>query len=178
MARASREEVETLRAEMVRADVALFTGLGHYWTGMAQILSAELEDNESDGFKKAAVIVAEAVERIKIVRQHEERILAVAQPIEYSAFFVRQHEVASQFTEALLRGLEAMERDLADGFYPAAACDILNRVLTRMMANFEQDGRIEGVLTRFQFGKAVQDAGSQGGNSTNTSTANSGDQGK
>lgn len=137
---------------MIRADVALFTGLGHYWTCMARILSAELEGDESDGFKKAAVIVAKAVERIKIVREHEEKILSLAQPIESSAFFVRRHEVASQLTEALLQGLEVMERDLADGFYPAEACEMLNRVLSRMTTNFEYDAQIEGVLTRFEFG--------------------------
>ena len=39
-----------------------------------------------------------------------------------------------------------MTRDLADGYYPAAACDMLNPVLTRMVTNFEQDARVEGVL--------------------------------
>lgn len=152
MSRASREEVEILRAEMVRADAALFTGLGHYWTGMARIQRAELEDSESDGLKEAAVIIQQALEQIKIVREHEERILTVVQSIEYSAFFVRRHEVTSQYTETLFQGLEAMERDLADGYYPAEACNMLNRVLTRMTANFEQDARIEGVLNRFGFG--------------------------
>ena len=31
---------------MVRADAALFTALGHYWTGMAQIQLADLEKND------------------------------------------------------------------------------------------------------------------------------------
>ena len=74
----------------------------------------------------------------------------MAQGIEYSAFLVRRHDVASDYTEALARGLEEMVRDLADGFYPAVACSTLNKVLTRMMSNFDQDARIEGVLTRFE----------------------------
>jgi len=138
---------------MVRADAALFTGLGHYWNGMARILRAELEDSESDGLKEAVVIIRQALEQIRIVREHEERILTTAQTIEYSAFFVRRHEVVSQYTQALFQGLEAMTQDLADGYYPAVACSMLNRVLTRLMANFEQDARIEGVLTRFEFGQ-------------------------
>ncbi len=135
---------------MIRADAALFDGLGYYFTGMARILRAELEDSESDGLKEAAGIFQQALEQIKIVREHEERILSVAQPIEYSAYFVRRHEVASQNTEALSQGLEAMTRDLADGYYPAMACDMLNPVLTRMVTNFEQDARVEGVLGRLE----------------------------
>ncbi len=137
---------------MVRADAALFTGLGHYFTGMARIHQAELADgeSESDGLKAAAGAFRQALEQIKIVREHEERILALAQPIDYSAYFVRRHEVASQNSEALAQGLEAMTRDLADGYYPAAACSMLNRVMTRMMGNFEQDARIEGVLNRLE----------------------------
>lgn len=137
-----------MRTEMVRADVALFTGLGHYWAGMAQILRAELTENESDGLKDAAGTFRRALEQIKSVREHEERILSVAEPIAYSAYFVRRHQVTSEHTETLLQGLEAMTWDLADGYYPAAACSTLNPVLTRMMANFEQDARIEGVLNR------------------------------
>ena len=95
----------------------------------------------------------QALEQIKVVREREGRILSVAQPIEYSAYFVRRHEVTSEYTEALSRGLEEMTRDLADGYYPAAACSMLNQVLARMMANFDQDARIEGILKRFeQFG--------------------------
>ena len=138
---------------MVNADAELFTGLGHYFAGMARILRAELEDSESDGLKEAADMFQQALEQIKVVREREGRILSVAQPIEHSAYFVRRHEVTSEYTEALSRGLEEMTRDLADGYYPAAACSMLNQVLTRMMANFDQDARIEGILNRFeQFG--------------------------
>jgi hypothetical protein len=115
---------------------------------MAEILRAELMDNESDGLKEAATTFRKALEQIDIVREHEQRIFAAAEPIEYSAYFVRRHEVASQNTEALSRGLKALTQDLAEGYYPAAACDMLNEVLTQMMANFEQDARIEGVLNR------------------------------
>jgi hypothetical protein len=135
---------------MVRADVALFTGLGHYWAGMARILSAELEDRESDGLAEAAASITRALEQMRIVREHEERIFAVAEPIEFSAYFVRRHEVISQDTMALVRGLEEMARDLADGYYPAAACVMLNDVLSRMMDHFKQDAQIEGVLNRFE----------------------------
>ena len=138
---------------MVNADAELFTGLSHYFAGMARILRAELEDNESDGLEEAADMFQHALEQIKAVREREERILSVAQPIEFSAYFVRRNEVASEYTEGLSRGLEEMTRDLGDGFYPAAACSKLNQVLTRMMANFDQDARIEGILNRFeQFG--------------------------
>ena len=44
-------------------------------------------------------------------------------------------------------------RDLADGYSLIADISMLNQVLTRMMANFDQDARIEGILNRFeQFG--------------------------
>lgn len=143
---------------MVHADAALFIGLGHYWTGMARILRAELEDSEIDGFKEAADIIGQALEQVNIAREHEERILGVAQSVEYSAYFVRRHEVASYYTEALSQGLEEMTRDLADGYYPAAACGMLNRVLARVMANYEQDARIEGVLGRLEaFGAGLPD---------------------
>jgi hypothetical protein len=135
---------------MVRADVALFKALGHYWEGMAQIQSAELDPNQTEGLKKAAGIFQQALDQIKVVRRHEEQILTIAQTIEFSAYFVRRHEVASQYTEALFKGLEVMTRDLTDGYYPAAACVMLNRVLAPMMGRFEQDARIEGVLNRFE----------------------------
>lgn len=135
---------------MVNADAELFAGLGQYFAGMARILRAGLEDNESDGLAEAAGMFQQALEQIKVVREREDRILSVAQPIEYSAFFVRRNEVASGYTEALAQGLEEMTRDLAEGYYPAEACSNLNQVLTRMMANFDQDARIEGVLTRIE----------------------------
>ena len=134
---------------MTHADVALFTGLGYFFTGMAQILRAEMQDNESDGFKEASAPVGQALQQVQTCRQHEERILEVAQSIDDSAYFVRRTEVISQSTQALSEGLAAMARDLAEGFYPAEACSMINPVLTRMVANFEQDAKIEGVLSRF-----------------------------
>jgi hypothetical protein len=135
---------------MVRADVALFTGLSHYWAGMARILRAELDDRESDGLTDAAGAINQALEQLRLVREHEERIFTVAEPIEYSAYFVRRHEVISQDTTAFVQGLEEMARDLSDGYYPAEACGTLNEVLSRMMEHFKQDARIEGILHRFE----------------------------
>lgn len=142
---------------MVGADAALFNGLGHYFTGMAEILRAELGESEGAGLREAAVIFERALEQLQIVREHEDRILSVADGIEYSAYFVRRHQVASQNTEALCEGIEAMVRDLADGYYPAAACGKLNRVLSRMTSSFEQDARIEGVLHRFEASGSEQE---------------------
>ena len=135
---------------MVQADASLFTALGHYFTGMAQIQRAELADDESQGLREAAAIFEQALTHVRTVREHEATILRVAQPINYSAYFVRRHETVSLSTVALLRGLEELTRDLADGYYPAAACSSLNRVLSRMMSSFDQDARIEGVLTRLE----------------------------
>ena len=149
---ASLEQVKALRVELVGADVALFTALGHYWTGMARVQRAELEHRESDGLKEAAVIFRQALDEMKIVRFHEKSILTIAPQIQYSAFFVRRHEVISYQSETFTQGLEAMTRELSDGYYPAPACSKVNQVLTQMMAHFEHDALIEGVLTRFQFG--------------------------
>jgi hypothetical protein len=135
---------------MVHADAALFTGLGHYWSGMAQIQRAELSKDEREGLKAAATEFRLALEQVGRAREHEERILALAEPIEYSAYFVRRHSVASQATANLYQGLEELTQDVSDGYYPARACFALNRVLARMMANFEQDARIEGVLNRLE----------------------------
>jgi hypothetical protein len=46
---------------MVNADAELFTGLGHYFAGMARILRAELEDSASDGLKEAADMFQQAL---------------------------------------------------------------------------------------------------------------------
>jgi hypothetical protein len=135
---------------MVQADASLFAGLGHYWSGMARIQLAELEDREGDGLKEAAETFRLALEQVNMVREREARILAVAQPIKFSAFFVRRHDVISQSTELLRQALEDLVRDLSDGFYPAAACSTLNTLMSRMMASFEYDARVEGVLTRVE----------------------------
>jgi len=135
---------------MVRADIALFTALGHYFTGIAQIHRAELAKNEGDGLKKASRAFGQAVKELGVAREREERILAAAQEIDYSAYFVRRHEVAATYTEALARGLEEIASDLAEGFYPAAACTAVNPIVARLTANFEQDAKIEGVLNRME----------------------------
>ena len=137
-------------SEMIRADAALFTGLGHYFTGMAQIHLAAQADRESDGLRKVAQTFRLALEQLKLVKDCEKRILAIAQPIEYSAYFVRRHEVVSHGTEELRRGLELMVQDLSEGFYPASACSMLNPVLARLMASWDLNARVEGVVTRLE----------------------------
>lgn len=141
---------------MVRADVELFAALGSYWAGMAQVLGAELSDDESDAFRQAAGPFQEALERLRTVKSHEERIFDVAQHIEYSAYFVRRHEVITQDTDALLLSLESMVQDLREGYYPAPACAESNAVLARMMGNFARDAHIEGVLARVEKGESGQ----------------------
>lgn len=137
---------------MVRADVELFAGLGSYWSGMARVLDAALQDDERDALRQTAGVFEEALEHLRAVRSHEERILEISQNIEYSAYFVRRHEVISHDTQAFLLGLESMAQDLREGYYPALACAELNAVHARMMANFARDARIEGVLMRFETG--------------------------
>lgn len=149
--RANPEQVKALRSEMTHADIALFSALGHYWTGVARIQQAEIEDNESSGLREAAEVFRQALKQIEAVRAHEASILSIAEPIPYSAFFVRRHEVISTQTEALQESLEAMTCELAEGFYPAPASTKVNEILTKMMAHFDYDARIEGVLTRAQF---------------------------
>ena len=135
---------------MVRADISLFTALGHYFTGIAQIQKAELAKDEAEGLKKASRAFEKAVNELGDAREREERILAAAEQIDYSAYFVRRHEVAATYTEALARGLEEIAGDLAEGFYPAAACSAVNPIVARLTANFEQDAKIEGVLNRIE----------------------------
>lgn len=135
---------------MVRADTSLFAGLGHYFAGMAQIQASELADDEPEALRQAAPTFERAVEEVRAVREREAKILDVAQSIEFSAYFVRRHEMVSLSTVALLQGLEQLTQDLADGYYPAEACTSLNRILSRMMSSFDQDARIEGVLTRLE----------------------------
>lgn len=149
--RATPEQVTALRSEMTRADIALFSALGHYWTGIARIQQAEIEDDERSGLREAAEAFRQALKQIESVRTHEAAILSIAQPIAYSAFFVRRHEVISAQTESLQEGLTAMTCELAEGYYPAPASSKVNEILTRMMAHFDYDARIEGVLTRSQF---------------------------
>ncbi|PHV11889.1 hypothetical protein [Chitinimonas sp. BJB300] len=62
---------------------------------------------------------------------------------------VRCHAVISRQTQALQGVLEAMSCELGDG--TASACGKVSEVMTRLMAHFDCDTRIEGVLTRYQF---------------------------
>jgi len=135
---------------MVQADTSLFAGLGNYFAGMAQIQASELADDEPQALRDAAPTFQRAVEEVRAVREREAKILDIAQPIQFSAYFVRRHEIVSLSTVALLEALEQLTQDLTDGYYPAEACTSLNRILGRMMSSFDQDARIEGVLTRLE----------------------------
>jgi hypothetical protein len=139
-----------LYAEMVEADVAMFTAVSHYFAGVAQMHSTKQSDNESDGFRKAAPVFKLALEQLAIVNKHEKRMLEIAQPIEYSAYYVRRHEVARHGTEEFRDGLKLMVGDLSEGFYPLKAFSLLNPVLARLMANWDLNARTEGVITRLE----------------------------
>ena len=88
---ASDDDVGELHRAMVQADVALFTALSHYWNGIARILQAELEDDEREGLKDAAGSFERALEQIDAVQEHESRIFAIAEPIQYSAYLSLIH---------------------------------------------------------------------------------------
>jgi len=117
---------------------------------MAEVHRAGLEKSECEGLKRAAPMFQKAVEQLRAVRECEGRLLALAQNIENSAYYVRRHEVLSLDTDTLLKGMEALVQDVTDGFYPARACSMLNRGMTRLMANMELNARVEGVLSRYE----------------------------
>lgn len=106
--------------------------------------------NESDGFRKVAPVFQLAVDQLTKVQECEKHMLKIAQPIEYSAYYVRRHEVASHGTEEFRRGLKLMVKDLSEGFYPANAFSVLNPVLARLMASWDLNARVEGVVTRLE----------------------------
>jgi hypothetical protein len=150
LSRASREEADKLYAEMVEADVAMFTAVSHYFAGVAQIHSTKQSDEESEGFRKAAPVFERALEQLAIVNECEGRMLKIAEPIEYSAYYVRRHQVARHGTEDFRRGLELMVKDLSDGYYPLKAFSMLNPVLSRLMAGWDLNARVEGMITRLE----------------------------
>ena len=121
---------------------------------MAQLHSAKQSNNESDGFRRTAPLFQQALEQLAIVNERETRLLRLAQPIEYSAYFVRCHEVARRGTEEFRRGLELMVKDLSDGYYPLEGFSILNPVLARLMAGWDLNARVEGVITRIERAKS------------------------
>ncbi len=140
---------------MLGADIALFNGLGAYFAGVAQIQQAELEEtlsdkSETEGFRKASRTFKQALKQIRSVQVYEQRIAKLAEPIKYSAYFVRRHEVLSEDTEAFRVGLEEMVRDLSEGFYPVNACSLLNPVVARIMANIHLNARVEGIVSRME----------------------------
>jgi hypothetical protein len=162
LSRASREEADKLYAEMVEADVAMFTAVSHYFAGVAQIHLTKQSDNESDGFRKVTQVFQLAIEQLAIVKDREKRMLEIAQPIEYSAYYVRRHEVASYGTEEFRHGLELMIQDLSEGFYPVKAFSILNPLLARLMANWDLNARVEGVVTRLERAESKTTKSSRG----------------
>ena len=111
---------------------------------------AKQSGNESDGFRKAAPVFQLAVDQLTKVQECEKHMLKIAQPIEYSAYYVRRHEVASHGTEEFRSGLKLMVKDLSEGFYPVKAFSVLNPVLARLMASWDLNARVEGVITRLE----------------------------
>jgi hypothetical protein len=143
-----------LYAEMIQADVAMFTAVSHYFAGVALMHSAKQFSNESDAFRKAVPTFERALKQLDILRAHEKEMLRIAQPIEYSAYYVRRHQVASYGTEEFLRGLQLMVKDLSEGYYPVQAFSMLNPVLARLMANWDLNARVEGIVTRLERAEA------------------------
>ncbi len=111
---------------------------------------AKQHGNESDRFRKAASVFQLAVDQLAKVQECEKHMLKIAQPIEYSAYYVRRHEVASHGTKEFRSGLELMVKDLSEGFYPVKAFSVLNPVLARLMASWDLNARVEGVVTRLE----------------------------
>jgi hypothetical protein len=138
---------------MIRADAALFSGLGHYFQGIAAVVAAQSEKDPPSEYKQAAPHFKKALEQLETARKAEKEILKLAKPIKNSDFFMRRHEVASEDTEQLRAGTAEMAEELSKGNYPEAACAKLNPLITRMMAGFERNARIEGVLNRDKEGK-------------------------
>jgi hypothetical protein len=135
---------------MVKADAAMFTAVSHYFAGVAQIHLTKQKENESDGFRKAAPVFRLALEQLAIVNECEKSMLEIAQPIEYSAYYVRRHEVARHGTDQFRDGLKLMVQDLSEGFYPLKAFTVLNPLLARLMASWDLNARVEGVITRLE----------------------------
>lgn len=139
---------------MVKADVALFTAVSHYFAGVAQMHLAKQSGDESNALRKTADGFRLAIDQIAKVKECEKRMLEIAQPIAYSAYYVRRHEVARYGTDELHRGLELMVQDLSEGYYPAKAFRLLNPLMARLMANWDLNARVEGVVTRLERAEA------------------------
>jgi hypothetical protein len=135
---------------MVEADAAMFTAVSHYFAGVAQIHLTHQAGDESAELRKVADVFRRALDQLAKVKECEKRMLAIAQPIAYSAYYVRRHEVAGYGTEELHKGLELMIQDLSEGYYPAKAFKLLNPLLARLMASWDLNARVEGVVTRIE----------------------------
>jgi|GEM_PF-6312047 len=135
---------------MIRADAALFSSVSHYFSGVAQMHLLKQMAKESDGYSNAATVFQLALEQLAIVQECEKRLLSIAERIEYSAYYVRRHQVVSHGTEEFRQGLELMVKDLSEGFYPIKAFSVLNPLLARLMASWDLNARVEGIVTRLE----------------------------
>ena len=135
---------------MIQADVAMFTAVSQYFAGVAQLHLTKQSANESDGFREAAPTFQLALDQLLIVAECEKRMLEIADPIEYSAYYVRRHEVARQGTRQFHDGLKLMIHDLAEGYYPLRGFTLLNPVMARLVAGWDLNARVEGVITRLE----------------------------
>src|SRR5947209_3128564 len=98
---------------MIRADAALFSGLGHYFQGLAALVAAQSVKDPASGYKQAAPHFKKALEQLEVARTAEKKILELAKPIKHSDFFVRRHEVASEDTVQLRAGTVEMAQELS-----------------------------------------------------------------
>jgi hypothetical protein len=135
---------------MVQADVAMFTALSHYFAGIAQMQRVEVADDRSSAIRVAAGEFESTLEQLEKIGEHETQIRALADPIDFNAFFMRRHQVASLDTLELRDAVTELLVDTRDGFYPASGFGQLNRIIARIMANMEQNARIEGVISKFE----------------------------
>jgi hypothetical protein len=128
----------------------MFTAVTHYFAGVVHMHLAKQASDESAEFLKATDEFRRAAEQIVRVQECEKRMLAIAQPIACSAYYVRRHQVAGHGTEEFRLGLELMVEDLSEGFYPAKGFTVLNPLLARLMACWDLNARVEGVVTRLE----------------------------
>ncbi len=134
---------------MIRADVALFQALGHYYEGLATLVGSLAEKDEAGGYKKASTHFKQAVDRLTEARKAETRLEELAARTR-NELFIRWQRVLNEDTEQLRASMAKVTEELSQGHYPAAACLELNAVVTRITAGFERNAKIEGVPKRLQ----------------------------
>jgi hypothetical protein len=136
LSRASREEAEAVRIEMVRADVELSRAVSAYWSGMAALLEAGAADDESQALTHCVGPFEQVLDHLRTVREHEQRIVEITSEIDDSAYFTRRHEVISNETASFVDAVELLVGDVRDGLYPARGGEELNVVVERLMSSF------------------------------------------